>query len=290
MATNIKINSEELGAIISELQACNDMLNSASGYASKGVKKADRYCSIGFDTALIMDHLDKQLASTFGVGIMNLQAVLFKYATTDAKNKIQAENIKDVQGIPVSPENNSNSGINHSSSDNDIKTNNIIVPAGQITSEPAVFGTWTSLCSVMAFATALSIIKGHTTNQQDYILYFTKKDGSQSRKCSFKDNETGKQYSEVAIDWNRIVESVKSGKPVIINYKYDAIKNNGTHKNSNHYVVITGFADDFDPQNINENSFKVIDSNDGKEKSFSQIVSSYKSFELTKQTTAIYFD
>ena len=99
MATNIKVNVEEIGHILDDLRACNELLTSASKKGLEGTKKANKHCSIGYDTPIIMDHIDKELSMTIGGGILTLQTVLFKYVTTDAKNKGKADGIKDVQRI-----------------------------------------------------------------------------------------------------------------------------------------------------------------------------------------------
>lgn len=171
MATNIKVNVEEIGHILDDLRACNELLTSASKNGLEGTKKANKHCSIGYDTPIIMDHIDKELSMTIGGGILTLQTVLFKYVTTDGANKGKVDGIKGVDGLKASNGKKAPSGSTSNSSTNSSDYNSNIHNSNNNSSD---YNDYLQKQAKMADVKGLKQMYGHSPKPE---LHSTKQKG-----------------------------------------------------------------------------------------------------------------
>ena len=270
MATSktIVFNTEELETIAAELTECRDSLVEINNRASKACRKITKQGSGTWSLELSVRKMYQELFAQINTGIMVLNISIVTHKSIDQTLKDKAGDISDVD-TPDTGNIPSNGGSSGEINNNQVSPSEIItihIPAGQPIHEAKTYGDYKGYCCVLSFAAAMSIVHGHTTNPNDYVK------ANNAPLCNFYDSETGKQYSRQEVDYKRVYNDLSNGYPTVIHYNY----NREDKGDSQHWVTIVGLAEGADPNNLNENSFIILDSNDGREKPFSSIASEAK--------------
>ena len=269
MATSktIVFNTDELEVIASELAACSNSLTEINKRASKACRKVTKQGSGTWSLELSVRKMYEELVGEMNWGLLVLNMSIRSHKSIDKILKDKVDEIADVDmpnvGGASSSANSSSESTNTQLPPAEIRA--IHIPENQPINEKSTYGGYHGYCCVLSFAAAMSIVHGHTTDPNDYVNV------NNPPNCTLYDSETGKQYSRQAVDYARIYSDLSNGYPTVIHYNYSR-----EDRNSQHWVTVVGLVEGADPNYLNENSFLILDSNDGREKPFSAIASEAK--------------
>ena len=124
------------------------------------------------------------------------------------------------------------------------------------------------MCCATAYAIGLSIVNNKTYDPKKYHY------GADGGYTHYDDGGVGKYQN---IDYSKIYDALKNGKPTMYHYKYTYQAKEGKVHHSQHWVLINGIREGADPKNLKPGDFTAIDPGYGKEYSLDKILGRHSS-------------